>query len=215
MKVIGIGGFARCGKDTFVAIAKDILSQNGYNPHRYAFADELKREVNDMMKAHGFQGDIYSNDTAVKTKNRPLLVWWGCTRRDESKGGLYWVDRLHDVLTKINTNLNQLEKDQFVALISDVRFLNEANWVQDTWNGYFVHLKRFKYHPIGYPIYDEAPNEEEAKNDPIICGRANYSLEWESREIPIGKSAVEDPYLREKVLIALNESPFFNDSLID
>ena len=58
IKVIGIAGMARAGKDTFVGIAKNILRRNNYRPIRVAFADKLKEEVLAMLKSNGFQLDI-------------------------------------------------------------------------------------------------------------------------------------------------------------
>jgi hypothetical protein len=207
MKVIGIGGFARSGKDTFVSIAKDILGKNGYHPQRYAFADQLKQELDTMLRANNFQIDIYSDKTEVKTKQRPLLVWWGCTRRDQSPDGNYWVNKVHETLQavqKVSEELGTAEKA--VALISDVRFINEAKWVQGAWDGKFVHIRRYRTESgIMERIYDTAPNQEEANNDPLIRKLADFSVEWESRPIPTGGSAVEDPVLRRRVLTVLNE----------
>jgi hypothetical protein len=214
MKVIGVGGFARCGKDTFVAIAKDILQQNGFNAHRYAFADELKREVDHMMKAYGFNPTIFTEDTDIKTLNRPLLLWWGCQRRRESPGGLYWVEKVDEVLKKVKQNLSEQHSDETVALISDVRFANEVDWVRKDWSGFFVHLRRYALTMDG-PKFDKAPNDEEEKNDPIIALRADYRLEWESRSIPAGEDVMKDQYLRKKVLEALNSTYCFNGQLID
>jgi hypothetical protein len=73
-----------------------------------------------------------------------------------------------------------------VVLISDVRFVNEVDWVQKDWNGWFVHVKKYNivrhWHSSGFQsfenVYDVAPNEEEAKNDPLIAAKADYHLDW-------------------------------------
>jgi hypothetical protein len=218
MKVIGIGGMAFSGKDTFVAIAKDILSKNGYHPQRYAFADQLKQELDAMLRVNNFQIDIYSDKTEVKTRQRPLLVWWGCTRRDESEGSNYWVNKVHDTLQEVQKVSEELgTADKAVALISDVRFINEAKWVQEAWNGKFVHIRRFRTESgIMERIYDSPPNQAEAENDPLIRKLANYNVEWESRPIPLGRTAIEDCILRRRVLGVLNEIfAGINGSLID
>ena len=182
MKVIGIGGFARAGKDTFVKIACDILKKNGYNPIRIAFADILKEEVDEMLKANNFKLDVYTNDPEEKAKIRPLLVWWGCTRRTLSPDGLYWIDYIEQTMGDyINDGTNPEKK---VFLISDVRFPNEAKWIHENWSGWFIHLKRYTIvpdddRPMGFPLaawkaggfpkeYDIAPNDEEAIQDPLI-----------------------------------------------
>ena len=219
MKVIGIGGYARAGKDAFVSIAKNILTKNGYSARRIGFADNLKWEVDQMLKGHKFALDIYTTDAAAKAKLRPLLVWWGCARRDLSPNGMYWVDQV-DAELELITSVSQskgLSTDQTVILISDVRFVNEAQWLKEKWKGAFVHLRRFsmKNFRDGYgdtvqdKVFDEAPNEEEAKNDPLIQTIADVHVEWESRGIAPGSSVTDDDYLQQKVLDALNSTKFF------
>lgn len=224
MKVIGIGGYARSGKDAFVSIAKKILTKNGLTAERFAFADNLKKEVGGMLKAHDFNLDIYTTDATEKTNLRPLLVWWGCARRDLSCSGLYWVEQVHLQLLKIQEKYRNegLSDDNFVALISDVRFVNEVKWLQNTWNGDFIHLRRFSMQKCrdGYgddfmcPVFDAAPNEEESKNDPLIQEIANVKVEWESKGIPPGGCVTQDEYLQGKVLNALNLTRYFKHQTI-
>lgn len=224
IKVIGIGGFARAGKDAFVSIAKDILSNNGYRPQRYAFADNLKKEVGGMLKQNDFALDVYTTDGDAKSKLRPLMVWWGCARRDLSNGGLYWVEQVHKQLVDVAAEYKSVGMDdsKFVALVSDVRFPNEAKWLHDDWKGSFIHLRRFSMQKCrdGYgddfmgKVFDPAPNEEEAKNDPLIQEVADVKVEWESRGIPPGGCVTKDEYLRGKVLEALNSTQFFKHTTI-
>ena len=223
MKVIGIGGFARAGKDAFVSIAKNILTKNGYKPQRFAFADNLKKEVNSVLHDHQFSLDVHTTDTAEKAKLRPLLVWWGCARRDMSTNGMYWVEQVHKQLVSIKNSFEDSDEDNaFVALISDVRFVNEAKWLHDDWGGSFIHLRRFSMQKCrdGYgddfmgQVFDPAPNEEEAKNDPLIQELADVKVEWESRGIPSGGCVTKDDYLQGKVLDALNSTKFFKHQTI-
>lgn len=221
MKVIGVGGYARSGKDAFVSIAKNILTKNGYFPTRIGFADNLKREIDGMLKFNNFNLDVFTTDPETKTKLRPLLVWWGCARRDLSNGGLYWVDQvdseLHEMETLYSNRGEKMNSDRVVVLISDVRFPNEAEWLQKKWAGEFIHLRRFSNKEVrdGYgdwittEVFDPAPNEEEAKNDPLIQKMANVKVEWESRGIAPGSCVTEDDYLQQKVLEALNSTKFF------
>jgi hypothetical protein len=218
MKVIGIGGYARCGKDTFVSLARESLTKNGFHAERVAFADQLKIEVKEMLKKNNFELDVYTTEQIPKTKLRPLLVWWGCTRRDLSEDGLYWVE-------KVDVHLNELRNNHpdAVVLVSDVRFVNEVQWVQKRWGGEFIHLKRYKTHYSESPIivdgisrndlpiktYDPAPNEEEAKNDPLIQELADHKIEWES--LP-NLSSFEP--LRQIVMDTLNKTKFFNGKLL-
>lgn len=219
MKVIGVSGYARCGKDTFVEIAKDILSKNGYRPLRVAFADILKEEVQSMLEDNNFKLDVYTADTAAKNKIRPLMVWWGCARRDLSDGGLYWVNMVEEYLTSLKSSYidNGEATDKIVVLVSDTRFPNEGKWIHDKWQGQVIHLKRFTIADVrdGYgdwvsgKIFDKAPNEEEAKQDPLVQEMADVKVEWQSRDIPNGGAVINDEYLRVKVLDALNSTSFF------
>ena len=212
MKVIGIAGYARCGKDTFVTIAKEILAKNKFRPMRVAFADTLKVEVGEMLKNYGFDLDVNTTDSEAKSKLRPLLVWWGCSRRDLSTDGLYWVDVVDKKLKQIELDYmkNGESSDSIVALVSDVRFPNEAKWIQDTWGGVVIHLKRFQLDNFtGMKVYDQAPNEEEKKQDPIVQKMANHLVEWESKKKMTTSEAVADPDLQRVVLNTLNSTKFF------
>lgn len=219
IKVIGIAGYARCGKDTFVGIAKNILTKNNYTPLRVAFADKLKEESEAMLKANKFAATVYTEDGDAKKLIRPLLVWWGCQRRYESEGGLYWVDRVDDQLRALAKDMidNGMSPERVVALVSDVRFANEAKWVHDQWGGVVIHLKRWSTKEVrdGYgdtvfaKTYDPAPNEEEAKNDPLVQELADHRIEWESKGKHTAASAIQDPYLQGVVLESLNATRFF------
>jgi len=226
MKVIGVGGYARCGKDTFVSIAKKILTKNNYEPLRVAFADTLKNEVQAMLKVNDFPLDVYTTDTVEKTKIRPLLVWWGCARRDLSEDGLYWVNVVDKQLRSVSATDS---RDDVIVLVSDVRFPNEAAWIHKSWGGEVIHLKRYSVHCSASPVFDPAtktfgnsapiktfdpaPNEEESKNDPLVQAVADVSVSWESRGIPAGGCVTEDTYLQEQVLNALNSTGAFNGKL--
>lgn len=221
MKVIGIAGYARCGKDTFVGIAKNILTANRYYPLRVAFADKLKEEVDDMLKKNNFQASVYTEDSVEKSLIRPLLVWWGCQRRYETDGGLYWVNQVEKQIrdTRLEFIKKGVPEDDTIILVSDVRFPNEAKWIHEKWNGAVIHLKRYvqEWRKGGQDNsdeclvreYDKAPNEEEAKQDPLVQKMADHLVEWESKGILTSAAAIEDKYLQGVVLQALNQTKFF------
>lgn len=191
---------------------------------RVAFADTLKDEVGGMLKAHDFSLDVYTTDTLAKTKLRPLLVWWGCARRDLSESGLYWVNVVDKNLRAIEEDYrrNGESTDQIVVLVSDVRFPNEAQWLHDKWGGELIHIRRWATKEVrdGYgetvftKVFDEAPNEEEAKNDPIVQTMADVRIEWESRNIPTGGDVTHDVYLQQQVCDALNKTEYFKHQTI-
>jgi len=205
MKVIGVAGFARAGKDTFVTIAKNIFAANGITAVQYSFANTLKKEVEPFLR-DTCGCDVWTQDTEVKKDMRDFLVWYGTTwwrKRDPKR----WIRHVDLAL--------KADKPQ-VALISDVRYPNEGEWVH-AWEGYLVHVEAFKWEPRiptssfddVYPDeplvkhYFDAPNEQEKLNDPIVMKMSDYKLEWEAKGLS-PKEAVENRELQREVLTALN-----------
>src|SRR5579862_1071633 len=184
--VVGVGGFARAGKDTFVKVASKILHQNGYTTQKLAFADALKNEIGPFIKE--FYGiDVWTDNTDEKTLIRPLLVAHGCQKRVQTNG-TYWVEKVDKQIDEIIANK---DVSKHIIFVSDCRFPNEVDWVHKSWHGWFVHLKKYKVEkrcdPDDYPtqyfdtrIFDAAPNEEEAKNDPICERNADTRLSLEN-----------------------------------
>jgi hypothetical protein len=146
--VIGFGFRARSGKDTAVA---EIIKQRGllntgetsngverYDIRRYAFADALKREVNEAARRAGGMWELFNalpfdapkwvkydpnapmdDPMCPLGKQRTLLQAWGAEyRRAEDKD--YWVKQLALTI--------DLEKPT-IALLSDLRFPNEMEFV--------------------------------------------------------------------------------------
>lgn len=110
MKLFGLLGYAGAGKDTVFGILQ------GLEPRavRYAFADELKREV-----ADGF--DVtpeFINEN--KPVFRELLQSWGVARRAFNCD--YWVERVQESI---------VEDSPHIAVVTDVRFRNEAQWIRE------------------------------------------------------------------------------------
>jgi len=209
--IIGVGGFARSGKDMFVKIARKILTQNGYTSTKLAFADALKNEIDPFLKqCYGISA--WTDDTEQKTIIRPLLVAHGCQKRSQSKGE-YWIDKIDKDIEKSNAD---------VIFISDCRFPNEAQWLHDKWHGWFVHLKKYSIDTIRDGtndkgrMYDKAPNAEEAENDPLCEKQADYKLELENvieREfrktgIKISPdSLIDNSYLLDEITLCLQRYP--------
>lgn len=218
--IIGCSGLARAGKDTFVKVAMDIVNKNGYSSTKVAFADSLKEEVKQMLKDSYFNLNVNTEDTEKKKQIRPLLVWWGCTRRNLGNG-FYWID-------KVEEKVNNLKED--VIFVSDCRFPNEADWLHEKWGGWFVHLKKYsilsgmQYDSFTgkesgvreWKQYDEAPNVEEATNDPLCEQKADFRLELENaieRELRLTgnkitpESLVDNSYLINEITTCLSQCP--------
>lgn len=231
MKIIGIGGLARSGKDTFVAIAKNILKRNGYAPFRIAFADKLKEEVEAMLVANNFKASVLTDDTEAKKLIRPLLVWWGCQRRQESENGLYWVKTAENKIRNYYAGArhSNIDDDKLIMLVSDVRFPNEAKWIHETFDGEVIHLRKYTVHTSDSPalvygvssnmefhrMYDEAPNEEEKKHDPLVREMSDQRVDWEKVSSSNSSDILNDPMLNEIVLNALNNTKYFKHTSIE
>ncbi len=224
MKVIGVAGMARAGKDTFVKIAIELLRKNGYNATRVAFADKLKEEVENMLKQNRFSATSYTDDVQAKNLIRHLLVWWGCQRRYETDGGLYWVNEVDKQIRRLQEDLLRTGacEGKEIVLVSDVRFPNEVKWIQSNWDGSVIHLKRFSPNWVRggqdnsdeflVKEYDKAPNEEEAKQDPLVQELADVKTEWESKQKATAEDASSIPDLQKVVWDALNKTKFFKHS---
>jgi hypothetical protein len=118
MKLIGLCGYARTGKDT----AAGALVANGWS--RVAFADALKDEVVRTF------GTTPAAMEANKADWRPMLVEWGRARRRQDPD--YWITRvMATVADRLNTGV----------VISDVRYWNEAKYIKDH-GGVIVRLHR-------------------------------------------------------------------------
>jgi hypothetical protein len=220
--VIGVGGFARSGKDTFVKIAKRVLKDNGYSSIKLAFADPLKEEIDPFLQQH-YNISAWTDDTEEKKIIRPYLVAHGCGKRMISEGR-YWIDQIDKAIENIHFN-------EDVIFISDCRFPNEVDWVHQKWGGWFVHLKKYSVKSgMQYDLftgektvvqtwkqYDAAPNEEEAFQDPLCEIKADYKLKLENaiektfRETGnkiTTESLIDNSYLLEQITLCLSKCPF-------
>ena len=142
-KIIGIAGNARSGKDTLGKNFEKILEDNGIKSRVFSFANELKKSVDGfLMKQLGISA--FTEDEDEKKIIRPFLVFWG-TDMMRSVNDNIWVEKLQPSLY-----------DDQVNIITDVRFLNELQWVKDN-NGFSVLLKRDGAEPANN--YEEENNK--------------------------------------------------------
>ena len=112
MRIFGLTGKMRSGKDTFFAAVRDEAPA----VVRLAFGDELKAEV---AAACGVSLDYINVNKAAF---RVMLQWWGTDFRRRQFGEDYW-------LRKIGARVDALAADA-VVFITDCRFANEAALVR-------------------------------------------------------------------------------------
>jgi hypothetical protein len=153
--IFGFGHRDRCGKDTaarYIIDARSAYLGEHIDIRRYSFAQELKREVNECamksggmfklfdpglyIEGFGFMQDNenflalpewvqYDPDPPMDDpdcpygKQRSFLRWYGTDYR-RSINANYWVNKVARRIEK--------EKPE-IALITDLRFPNEAQWV--------------------------------------------------------------------------------------
>lgn len=222
MKVIGVSGYARAGKDTFASIAIDILKQNGFEAKQYSFAGALKEEVKDFLQKN-CGVDVYTQDGELKKDIRDFLVWYGTTfwrKRDPKR----WIRGVDLQIKSDGNNADGIVKPKIdIAIISDVRYLNEAEWIH-SWGGYLVHIAAYKWQdgsidfkhtniPDGkVKVFFDAPNEQEKINDPLVNAQSDIKVEWEIKGLA-PKKAFCDPELRAYVRNALNSMEWFTYAL--
>jgi len=166
LRVIGISGFARSGKDT---LALYLLNKYEGLFEKFALADELKLDLNNFLKQKT-SISAFTIDSIEKTLIRDLLVAYGKIKRHQTQGR-YWTQLLQP---KIDHSI----KNGRIPLITDIRYdefpEDEVFWVQNLNKGQLIHITRIE--PNSTPI--EAPNRDEALNDPRIKSKANFYLQW-------------------------------------
>ena len=101
--IIGLGHRARHGKDT---VAAEWIALQPRRVRRFSFADDLKAYC---RIAHG-----------MTTKDAPLLQRVGVEMR-ETRGADVWIRGVESQIAEIAPD---------IAVITDVRFQNEAVWVK-------------------------------------------------------------------------------------
>lgn len=158
--IIGLCGNARCGKDTFCEIAKKLLSKKKVGAARAAFADELKKDLDELCR-HKIGISAFTKDSKEKEIIRPLLVTYGTEvirKMDEN----WWIEKLEKTLG-VHQYMN------LIPIVTDVRYENEMKWVQEKHNGVVIHINRVGIKPA---------NSEERINNPILKKGADYRISW-------------------------------------
>ncbi len=181
-EVIGIGGVARVGKDTF---CKEIIKELKFldiESRRVAFADALKNDLKKfLLEKSGV--NVYTDDDLEKKQIRPLLVEYGKLMRELSFG-LYWINKLKPII-------EQNKKNKIVSIITDVRYPNETEWINSIPNSLTIHMVR---EGITYA------NKEESINDPLSKEKSKVTINWDNcdpSDIPkISKSHIYERILK-------------------
>lgn len=169
-KVVGLCGYAGAGKDT---AAMGLIAMGWV---RIAFADALRDEVAGVvgMDPDDFR-EMYAADPGFKAKMRPLLVSHGMSRRSTDKR--YWIDI-------IRNRIAGLPSWCAGAVITDVRYPNEAEFVRNELGGVVLKIERPDV---------SAANAEERKTVPQVRADATLSNDASKEDlwIRVIKAVVE------------------------
>lgn len=181
-KVIGLGGVARSGKDTFAAILEMKLQQAGKTVKKIALAGPLKEHC-DKFLTDNLDVSAFTQVPDEKILIRPFLVWYGDAQRKRTSGK-FWTNLASEQIK--NTNFDYY-------IITDVRYdaypVDELQWLKDEWNGTLCHISKYvwKSQPqqyddisgvVHYKEFVQPANEHEQVNDPKIKKAAHYTVEW-------------------------------------
>lgn len=163
IKIIGISGTARSGKDTLCSLLSNI------NPRfkRYAFADRLKQDLR-LFLMEQLKIDIFHLEGKQKELVRPLLIAYGCMMRNMGDG-LHWVRQLEKQMLDDVLFQKNLGNTDIIPIITDFRFENEVIYFKSKYNLIMTEVAR-----------NEAPEppEEEKINQPLVRKHVNYTINW-------------------------------------
>lgn len=153
--MIGISGYATSGKDTFAAIAQDILK---YVPNSQSnilnFAADLKVIADLIIKPY-LGIDCLNPSPDDKRRIRKILVGIGQGFRDVDEA--FWIKRVEKKIQEIYNP----QSINFI-LTADFRNSNECEWAKSFKNGFVISITRDGI---------VAPNEHEQENIPIIASK--------------------------------------------
>lgn len=164
--LIGVSGRARVGKLTFFNLLRDIYREQLADETRvvhFAFAKALKAEL-DAQLIREFGISAFTTDTAQKTIIRPALVARGAGARKEDPN--HWIKQ-------IEPGVKDCLACGDLAVVEDVRYANEANWVHSL-GGKVVYIERIQ--PDGQPV--PPANDEEARQDPGARAASDLVISW-------------------------------------
>ena len=180
-KFIGLSGYATAGKDLFFS-----LLTGEYPAVRFSLGDILKAEIRDKL-IEDTAVDILECTKEDKEKVRPLLVEYGTAKRKETEGK-YFTDKLDHVIENTFT----LSR---IPVITDIRYCeypdDEDRWLKNRLDGVLVYIKKYKI-IAGEREYVPAPNEDEAKNCPLLEENADYIIDWEESQAATPKERRAD-----------------------
>lgn len=152
MKMIGLCGVARCGKDSF---AQAIIDHNPKLFKKHGFAYELKNDLNDFLLTK-LGISAFTENLNEKEIIRPLLICWGTDVIRNNYDKTHWIK-------KIKNSVDKNFQNGYTTIITDVRFTNELDWIKQN-SGKTIYISRKDCFPTG-----EIEKETESLVDNCDC----------------------------------------------
>lgn len=172
MKIIGISGIARSGKDTMALTLKSEI-ENFFPNKRveiFSLASTLKNEMREFI-LQNFDTDILYADGQTKENFRPLMVGYGHAKRMTTQG-MYFIKCFEKAAANIKADY---------YIIPDIRYadfeFDEVDWLKKN-QGLLVHIRKHSLDEKGKKVYKKAPNEDEKRNDPRLKSLSDFKIDW-------------------------------------
>ena len=189
--VIGVGGAARSGKDTFASIVEMKLQQAGYSVKKVAFADPLKQHC-DKFLLENLGISAFTQVPEEKVLIRPMLVWYGDAQRRRTDGR-YWVDLAKKTIDESNYDF---------YIVTDVRYdvyeKDELYFLKKETKGVLCHISKYSI-VDGVKKFVLPANDHEEANNPKIKAAAQHRIEWEDEGKMTAEELLLNPKLNEHV----------------
>lgn len=170
-RIIGLGGSATAGKDTFANILIPKLEAKGYTVKRIALAAALKGDCDNFCKER-FGFSAFTQNIEEKTLIRPMLVWYGDAQRKRTNGR-YWINIANKIIQ---------ETDYDYYVVTDVRYSHyekdEVQWIQDELKGTLCHISKWTVAIGNIKMFTLPANDHEAINDPKVKTAADWMVSW-------------------------------------
>lgn len=171
IKVVGVAGVARAGKDTMAECLRIALREHspGTKIEIRSFAKPLKDDLFHFI-LEKFAIDIFNCSDEEKAFIRPIMVAYGGAQRTRTKG-TYWTGLMDKELERLEAQGVDL------VIIPDVRY---CDWENDeiAWlakhGGHLMHVSKI----LEDGTILQPANEDEARNDPKLQNLSDQKIQW-------------------------------------
>ena len=157
-----ISGAARSGKDSLCQVFIEKFKRAGILAKRYAFADELKNQINPLTLLN-LGINAFTETQKEKELVRPLMIVWGQICRN--------VDI--DFWPKIVAQKIKDDPVPHIAILADCRYPNEADFFEEST---LVHISRIDKDGKLFPPY----GMDEEKYNPILEAATKNKFVWKN-----------------------------------